>query len=62
MQQDVKVIAVGVGNNILRDELTRIARGKGENVFMVSDFKTDLKEKLQDITDWSCQDKCKKIN
>ena len=55
------MIAVGVGNNIRHDELKRIAMGKDENVFQVSDF-VKLPEKLQDIINSSCQDKCKLTN
>jgi len=50
----VKVIAVGVGNKIYKDELIKIALGKEENVFQVSDFDKLSKELLQPIIDMSC--------
>ena len=54
----MKVIAVGVGNNIMKEELTKIAMGKEENVFQVSDF-NNLFDELQAIIDSSCQMQCK---
>ena len=50
----VKVIAVGVGKRIKREELKKIAIGKEENVFQVSDFGKLTKELLQPIIDTSC--------
>ena len=50
----VKVIAVGVGNRINKVELKKIAMGKEENVFQVSDFDKLSKELLQPIIDTSC--------
>ena len=50
----VKVIAVGVGNRINKEELKKIAMGKEENVFQVSDFDKLSRELLQPIIDTSC--------
>jgi len=55
-RKGVKVIAVGVGDNILKDELKRIAMGKEENVIQVSDFDSLFFE-LQKIINSSCQEK-----
>lgn len=53
-EKGVKVIAVGVGNKILKDELIKIAMDKEENVFQVSDFDKLSQELLQPIIDSSC--------
>ena len=50
----VKVIAVGVGNKIRKEELVKIAMDKEENVLRVTDFQ-NLFDKLQTIIDSSCQ-------
>jgi len=50
----VKIIAVGVGKRIFKEELKKIALGKEENVFQISDFDKLSKELLQPIIDMSC--------
>ena len=55
-QKGVKVIAVGVGRNIKKNELIRIAMGKPENVIQVFDFHS-LFNKTQEIINSSCLDK-----
>lgn len=55
-QKGVKVIAVGVGRNIKKNELIRIAMGKPENVIQVIDFHS-LSNKTQEIINSSCLDK-----
>ena len=55
-QKSVKVIAVGVGRNIKKNELIRIAMGKPENVIRVIDFHS-LFNKTQEIINSSCLDK-----
>lgn len=57
-EKGVKIIAVGVGDNIKVEELKTIAMGKDENVIKVHDF-DKLFYQLQDIIDSSCQSKCK---
>ena len=52
------MIAVGVGGNIKRDELIKIAMDKEENVLQVTDFK-NLFDELQAIIDSSCEMQCK---
>ncbi|XP_078375577.1 coadhesin-like isoform X1 [Oculina patagonica] len=54
----VKVIAVGVGDKIMKEELTKIAMGKEENVLQVTDFK-NLFDELQVIINSSCKQQCK---
>ena len=53
-EKGVKVIAVGVGNRIKKEELKKIAMGKEENVLQLSDFDKLSKELLQPIIDMSC--------
>lgn len=55
-QKGVKVIAVGVGRNIKKNELIRIAMEKPENVIQVIDFHS-LFNKTQEIINSSCLDK-----
>lgn len=55
-EKGVKIIAVGVGENIKVEELKTIAMGKDENVIKVHDF-DKLFYQLQDIIDSSCQSK-----
>ena len=56
-EKGVNVIAVGVGNKIFKGELIKIALGKEENVFQVSDFDKLSKDLLQPIIDMSCSTK-----
>ncbi|PFX13743.1 coadhesin-like isoform X2 [Stylophora pistillata] len=55
-EKGVKIIAVGVGNNIKHEELKTIAMGFDENVIQCKDFEK-LFDQLQEIIDSSCESK-----
>lgn len=44
---------MGVGNNIMKEELKKIAMGEEKNVFQVSEFE-NLYDELQPIINMSC--------
>lgn len=52
-EQNVKIIAIGVGMSVDKAELLKIANGKEDNVVQVAEF-SKLISKIQEILKLSC--------